>query len=116
MTANSTTVESVYDPELALRLTGQQSDLAADMLAGLLRTLPIALTDIYSAAEQQDFTTLKKTLHKLRGLICYCGVPRLNRAVIALETAIKENKPIAEFIRLLSEESAALKKFSVTAD
>lgn len=100
--------EPIYDRELALRLAGQQADLAADMLAGLLRTLPEALTEIHNAAEQQDFITLKKTVHKLRGLICYCGVPRLNNAITALETALKQNESAVECIMVFSDEAAAL--------
>lgn len=113
MGTKNTITELVYDGALALRLAGQQPDLAADMLQGLLSALPDALVEIEAATKRGDVATVKNTIHKLHGLICYCGVPRLKRAAAALESAsdpVKNRLPVDQ-IQYFSSEAESLLKF-----
>lgn len=63
----------------SLRLANNKPKLARDMLVMLLQNLEKERTEINTAFEQKDFSTLEELVHRLYGSCCYCGVPRLKK-------------------------------------
>jgi len=84
------THDAIYDRTLALRLSGSRADLADDMLAGLIESLPQTVKDIQSFFSEKNTEAFTQTVHRLHGLACYCGVPGLQQAVAALERESKK--------------------------
>ncbi len=82
----------VIDWELGLKLAGNKKELADEMLTMLVKSLPEEIEKIRQLKEKNDSKELLQRLHKLHGAVCYCGVPRLKRAIHSLESALKKNK------------------------
>ena len=112
---------SIIDWPLALKRTGNRTDLAKEMLAGLLKSLPETKNAIEEAITAQDVEQLKSLIHKLNGACCYTGVPHLARISMQLETELKQEKGLdrlePEFLeffehieQILNEAPQVLKK------
>ncbi len=84
--------ELIIDWELATKLAGNKRDLAEEMLSIMVKSLPYELETIKIALATHDIATLAKLLHKFRGGLSYCGLPRLKNAATAFETAVKTNQ------------------------
>lgn len=93
----------VIDWELGLKLANNKRELAEDMLALLVKTLPDEVTHMKKLFAENNFTVLGQRVHKLHGAVCYCGVPRLRRAMAALETALKQQNKHAEVAGLFEK-------------
>lgn len=95
----------------ALRLANQNHELAEEMLKMLVERLPEDQQDILDCYAQQNFDKLKQLTHKLRGALCYCGVPRLRHAVEQLDNALKQPSPkhqMDELVQQFAEEVQTL--------
>lgn len=79
----------IIDWELGKRLAGNQIDLAKDMIAGLLKSLPDDFAAIKHLAASGNNTELLKQVHKLHGAVAYCGTPRLKSTLAQLELLLK---------------------------
>ncbi|MBL6689221.1 MAG: response regulator [Pseudomonadales bacterium] len=98
----------VFDLDLSLANANQRIELAAELLDLLIAGLPEdqkAKNDVAA-----DYPSLRKAVHKLHGAVRYCGVPRLNRAIEKLETALKQDdaQQIPLLLNLLNGEITAL--------
>lgn len=82
----------VIDWELGTKLANNKREIAEEMLALLVKNLPIEYSDIRNAHENRNYIELLQRVHKLHGAVCYCGVPRLKIAIAAFEAALKQNK------------------------
>lgn len=82
------------DWSLALKRAGNKEDLAKDMLAGLIKSLPETQQHIDDAIYCQDIEQVKTLIHKLNGACCYCGVPNLGNIVHQLETQLKQEQSL----------------------
>ena len=67
-------------------------ELAEEMMALLLKTLPDEMAQIKKSKIEKNYPDLLRHLHKLHGAVCYCGVPRLKQSIAALETILKQKK------------------------
>lgn len=96
----------IVDWAVSLQLANNNSDLAEEMHQILLETLPKDRDQINAAHEREDMDLLRQNVHRLNGAVRYCGVPRLRRAIDALETIVKtDNKrEIRGAINLLDKE------------
>ena len=106
-------MKPIIDWDLGIKLANNKKDLAEEILDLLIKTLPEEFSQIKNAYENKNYTDLLKTLHKLHGAVCYCGVPRLKEAITILETALKQKEysNITEkFERLESEIHTLLKE------
>ncbi|MCJ8320316.1 MAG: two-component sensor histidine kinase BarA [Colwellia sp.] len=79
----------VIDWALALKRTGNKTELAKDMLDGLVKSLPETKQYISDALTSQDIDQIKTLIHKLNGACCYTGVPSLGRITHHIETQLK---------------------------
>jgi len=98
----------VFDLDLSLANANQRIEIAAELLDLLIAGLPEDQKAINDVAE--DYPALKKAVHKLHGAVRYCGVPRLNRAIEKLETALKQDNAhqVPLLLNLLNGEITAL--------
>lgn len=100
----------VIDWDLAIKLAGNQKDLANDIHNIFIRDLKNDLTDIKHLYETENYSTLLSKIHKLHGALCYCGLPRLKYVVVNLELALKNKatNTIADLMRLFSTEATRI--------
>lgn len=101
----------VYDPDLALNLAGGQTELARELLKGLAKSLPESLDTILHHISTGDTSAAIPIVHKLHGLICYCGLPRLKVEVAGLEKALKQAE-LEPVTKALDRFVAACREFS----
>lgn len=80
----------IIDWDEALRLANNNHQLAKEMLQLLTERLPDDRDDIVNAFNNQDLSRTKQLSHKLRGALCYCGVPRLRQVVERLDNELKK--------------------------
>lgn len=97
----------VIDWELGLRVTGNNRELAEEMLQMLVKNLPADMKTIQDAYIKKNIQLLGEQLHRLHGAVSYCGTPRLKKVVAALELAVKQkqDEPLSELLELLKTES-----------
>lgn len=84
------------DWSLALKRASNKEDLAKDMLAGLIKSLPETKIGISEAIYCQDTVLVKTLVHKLNGACCYSGVPNLGNIVHQIETQLKQGASLDE--------------------
>ncbi len=82
----------VIDWQLGMKLAGHKKELAEEMLNLLTENLIQEVHLIKQSNESQDYSEAQRRLHKLHGAVCYCGTPRLKKAIAALETAFKQSR------------------------
>ncbi|MDR3477016.1 MAG: Hpt domain-containing protein [Gammaproteobacteria bacterium] len=82
----------VIDWELGIKLAGNNRVLAIDMLKIFAKSLPDEMNAIIQATHTHNTVELLLHLHKLRGGVSYCGLPRLKKTIIAFEKDVKKNK------------------------
>jgi len=78
------------DWALADRLAGNNHEQAKEILALLLELLPTHQQEIVTTYQQKNWPALLQALHKLIGALCYCGTPRLKKAIENLHQSIKK--------------------------
>lgn len=101
------TVEAI-DWEACLNISGGREKLAREMLADLTAAIPKFLEQI--ADSQMDNETLLANVHKLHGLACYTGVPRVQSIVATFEKRLKEGVAATEIQPLQTRLSEALRE------
>jgi two-component system sensor histidine kinase BarA len=79
------------DWESALKLSGNNRMLAEDMVSQLLKNLPDDIDSIKQLYRIADYQTMRDRIHKLRGGVSYCGMPRLKIVLTSLETDLKNH-------------------------
>ncbi len=75
----------IIDLELGEELIGHRKGLALELLNMLAAELPKDLLLIQDAAEHNNIERLRAELHKFKGGLAHCGVPRLQTATAELE-------------------------------
>lgn len=81
----------MVDWKLAMKLAGNNQELAEDIFNLTLKNLPQELLSIKQSHFVQNYSELLGQVHKLHGALCYCGFPRLKTLVATLETDLKNN-------------------------
>lgn len=82
------------DWALSVKLAGNNTETARELLHLLLADLQQAKPEIENAAKNKDIATLCSIIHKLHGGCCYCGVPHLKANIQAFEQFLKKNRTI----------------------
>lgn len=67
----------------------------------LIKELPETLGVLQKSVFNKNYETLKYELHKLKGALCYCSLPDVEKLVNEFELALK-NKQYNKFSSLLS--------------
>jgi HPt (histidine-containing phosphotransfer) domain-containing protein len=80
----------IIDWNEVIRITGSKAN-AIYLLNLLLVNLHKDLEELKMLYHESNWDCLKQKLHKLRGGLSYCGVPRLKNLVIQIESDLKNN-------------------------
>jgi len=83
--------DAIIDWAESTKIAGNNIEAAKEFIHLLAEHLTIELKIIHEAYVTNNFSTLKKQIHSLRGALCYCSVPRLKHATISFENALKTN-------------------------
>ena len=97
----------IIDWELAIKVAGNNKELAQDLLTLLCKTLNSEVTAIDHAYAEKQGSELLRLVHKLHGGVSYCGLPRLKKVLATLETTLKRNgeeKEVPPLLQLLKAE------------
>lgn len=86
--------QPIVDWDLSVSLAGNNLTNAREYIDFLLKDLSKELTIIKQCHASLNYDEIKLRVHKLRGGLCYCGLPRLNSVTLALEQALKNNRDI----------------------
>lgn len=90
-TANTETALPCYDHDEAVKLAGNNDELAQELFQMLIAELPQYKEKIQLALEENNIKELKHFIHKVNGATSYCGVPKLRQAAMELESLIDHN-------------------------
>ncbi len=77
-----------YDQHEAIKLAGGNKELADELFGMLMTELPQYREKLESALNDDNIKDLKHFIHKVNGATSYCGVPKLRKAAIELESLI----------------------------
>lgn len=81
--------ELIIDWEQSAKIAGNNLLAAKEFLALLCKNLLNDLQSIQLAYDENNLLDMKRQIHALHGALCYCSVPRLKNATIALEKALQ---------------------------
>ena len=73
------------------QITNQDIHFADDILDLLIKELPKDLSTIKQHFQHQNYTEMRRQVHRLHGALCYSGTPRLKMLVAHLESELKNN-------------------------
>ena len=109
---------SPFDVSQSLKLAGQKSSLAIEMMDMLLDSLEADKSSINLALEEENFDELLERVHKLHGATKYCGVPDLQKISELIEIMLKKNitAPIPNQIQIFNQEVETLLHWSEEND
>lgn len=83
---------TVIDYELTLKLSAENKKLVQEIFSILKHDLPGYQDELQQAIELQDIESISFIMHKLEGVSCYSGLPRLKQLLFNYE-AIKISTP-----------------------
>ncbi len=80
-----------------------QEELAREMLVAIIDELPMHRQDLISAYQEKNTQQLAFVAHKLNGMCCYSGLPRLKLAAQLLEEEVQNGnrQPLPELYTAL---------------
>jgi two-component system, NarL family, sensor histidine kinase BarA len=89
-----------------LKLTGQNHELANELLTMFAAELPEMRTTIKRLEKNKNYSPLIAIIHKLHGSCCYCAASRLQQLAKTTETELKEKsyEDIPNLISLIEKE------------
>jgi len=104
----------IIDWNQAVKLAGNKTDLAEEMFQMLLTSLPSDIASIQALHSAKNYSELLQHVHKLHGVLCYCGLPRLKLVIENLEKDLKHNtlSTIPQLLLQLDAEVSLLLSYS----
>ena len=85
-------VVPTVDWQLALKRTNHDANTAQEMMSEFIKQLPELCEDIRQQADSRDFENLESHVHRLHGVCCYTGVPKLQSLCNDIESALKRGE------------------------
>ncbi len=99
----------VFDESLALAAADMRPALASELMQAFIDGLPDDLAAIKQAATK---AALARAVHRFHGAVRFCGLPRLMRAVEALESSIKAGRDDSDaLLKLMLSEAEAVELY-----
>jgi two-component system sensor histidine kinase BarA len=100
----------IRDLDRAVSIAGGSEEMAQELLAELLESLPEMLTDLQAAYGCADWQKMRELLHKLGGSVAVCAVTELERATRKLHGAVVDGstEAVAAGLVRLQEEADRL--------
>lgn len=107
----------IVDWQAALKQAANKADLAREMLAMLVDSIPEVnqVIDIALADEEYPIADLLHHVHKLHGSCSYSGVPRLKKVCATLEQVLRSGASISDVEPELFELQDEMEKVIATA-
>jgi HPt (histidine-containing phosphotransfer) domain-containing protein len=87
---NSVTHYPGVDWQQCLVLADNNEGLANELLSMFTDGLPEDADLLSAAFNRHDYSALKDQAHKMHGALCYCAIPAMKQAMMALENACIE--------------------------
>lgn len=102
----------VIDLKLGAELVGGNRELAKNAIAMLVDSLASDIESLEKFCHSHDLEAAQAILHKVKGGVSYCGVPRLKEACVRLDTYLKSGKMdvILNLYNLLYSEFVAVRE------
>lgn len=95
---------TIINWEECIKLAGNNINNAKEFLKLLADNLKNELEHIKQAHQTKNTKELKNLIHKIQGALCYCSLPRLKSATIALEISLKNNQDYFKLFQLFEYE------------
>ena len=83
--------ELVIDWDLGLKLAGNNREIAEEMIEKLKIYLTDDIQSIRKSFENNNKDELRRLIHRLHGVVSYCGTPRLKKAIVLFENILKKD-------------------------
>ncbi len=87
---------NLVDPQLLDKNCAGDPSMMRELINMGLLSINNSVTDIGSSLEAQDWDRLARVLHKLRPILCYCGINCLTDTLLHLEEDAKARKNLPE--------------------
>jgi two-component system sensor histidine kinase BarA len=102
--------ECSLDYASSLQLAAGNESLLRQILQIMQRDLPEQRQHLRDACKNRDYDRLGALAHKLHGVTCYAGLPRLRRVVIAFQQQLEDAAPksLQALVEELDAELAAV--------
>ena len=91
---------NLMDAELLKSNCADDKGMMLELLTIGLESIDRAITGIHTNLEKQDWNELARAVHKLRPVLCYCGITSLSDDLLYIETNAKEQNNLAELVKL----------------
>ncbi len=110
--AAATGSESSLDYASSLKLAAGNESLLRQILQILRRDIPEQRQHLQDAFAERDYERLGALAHKLHGVTCYAGLPRLRRVVIAFQQQLggEARESLAALVEELDAELEAVER------
>lgn len=93
------------DHDLTLKLSANNQRLASEVFTMLQKELPDYLQQLHHSLESQSLEDIEKIMHKLEGVTCYAGLPRLKQLLREYEDLkLKDLEQVPQVGRKVIEE------------
>jgi two-component system, NarL family, sensor histidine kinase BarA len=103
--------ELSVDQALTLKLSSSNKKLMNQVFSMLLKEIPTYQQNIQQAIGQKSLTDFEKIMHKLHGVTCYAGLPKLKQLLDQYEVAKKDAAhKIPDIAQSISEELVEIDK------
>lgn len=86
----------LLNPELLRDNCADDQVMMREIIDMGLQSVNDALTGIDDLLEKKDWDNLARILHKLRPVLCYCGITNLSDDLLLIEHHAKERKELTE--------------------
>ncbi|MBB72786.1 MAG: hypothetical protein CMF50_10380 [Legionellales bacterium] len=93
----------VIDTASVAEMVGGREDIARELLGMLVKELPSDRDKIRQSEAEGDLEKLSFELHRLKGAVTYCGVPRLQRSVKAAYAEVDNVQTVGQLNTHLSD-------------
>jgi two-component system sensor histidine kinase BarA len=106
----STKETSPINFDALLKLTGENHQLADELLTMFAAELPEIRASIKRFYTNKSYNPLTALIHKLHGSCCYCAATRLQRLSKTTETELKEQSygDIPDLLAAIDKEISAI--------
>jgi HPt (histidine-containing phosphotransfer) domain-containing protein len=106
------------DWKRCLQTVNDNEDLANELLAMFIKELPEFRASFESSVADYNLLQIRKLSHKLKGLVSYCAVPRIEAMIQYIDEAIKvgSTREVKETVHCLVKEiDSVIEYYSVDA-